>query len=86
MLLIHTGLLLFCSAGRLLGRLLRCCFCPWQVKTLPSLPQAFSANTELLGQFGLTHRFLMFEHKALEIVLQGELSVAVDLFVLMFSR
>jgi len=45
-------------------------FAPWNAQALAPLPQAFTAHTELAGQFGFGHVVLVLEHEMLEVVFQ----------------
>lgn len=45
-------------------------FFPRDTQSLPSLPQAFATDAELLCQLGFAHGVLMFEYEALEVILQ----------------
>jgi len=38
-------------------------------KALPTLPQAFAADAQLLGKLGFVHLFLMLQYETLEIFL-----------------
>ena len=44
-----------------------------EVESLPSLPQALSADAELLSQLGFVHRILILENKTLEVIFERQL-------------
>eukprot|EP00389_Voromonas_pontica_P005883 GDKH01008814.1.p3 GENE.GDKH01008814.1~~GDKH01008814.1.p3 ORF type:complete len:56 (-),score=6.85 GDKH01008814.1:29-196(-) len=43
---------------------------PWQPKSLPSFPEALTANAQFFSQLGFVHLILVFEDKFLEVIFQ----------------